>query len=300
MLCRTGFACLPACARVHTCAWLLTFDRPVCTRQIPSTDYGGYVVGDAPARAHLLMKQSGVIAGRPFFDAVFKYLGCGVEWHAAEGSSHELVAGTRFHAATVCGPAHALLKGERVALNVLARCSGVATESRKFAALKAARGFAGVVAGTRKTTPGLRLVEKYAMLVGGVDTHRMDLSSMVMTKDNHVDAAGSIELAVRKARAVCGFSVKVEVEARTYSEAKEAILAGADIVMLDNMAPAQLDEVSSRLRDEFPGGRTLFEVSGGVRLDTIGEYMLPAIDIISTSALHQGVGVVDFSLKIVK
>jgi nicotinate-nucleotide pyrophosphorylase (carboxylating) len=117
--------------------------------------------------------------------------------------------------ATVEGPAYLLLQGERTALNLLARCSGIATLARRLQTLKQNVGWNGLVAGTRKTTPGFRLVEKYGMLVGGADTHRMDLSSMVMLKDNHVWSCGSVALAVERARVVAGFSLKIEVECRS-------------------------------------------------------------------------------------
>lgn len=147
------------------------------------------VSGTAPSQAVLWAKSPGVLAGRPFFDAIFAQVNCQVSWLLPEGSKLVPVA----KVAEVRGPAHCLLLGERVALNTLARCSGVA--SMAAAAVETARGtgWAGHVAGTRKTTPGFRLVEKYGLLVGGAAAHRYDLGGLVMVKDNHVMAAGGVK-----------------------------------------------------------------------------------------------------------
>lgn len=148
----------------------------------PSFDYGGCVVGDRQEEAVLLCKSAGVLAGRPFVDAVFSQLGCRVDWLRREGEQLHPIC----EVARVSGPARRLLLGERVALNCLARASGVATAARRIADIQRRHGWKGEVVGTRKTTPGFRLVEKYALLVGGMGTHRHDLSSMVMLKDNHI------------------------------------------------------------------------------------------------------------------
>ncbi|KFG81136.1 nicotinate-nucleotide pyrophosphorylase [Metarhizium anisopliae] len=159
-------------------------------------------------------------------------------------------------------------------------------------------GYAGVLAGTRKTTPGFRLVEKYGMLVGGADGHRMDLSAMVMLKDNHVWSRGSITDAVRAAKAVAGFSVKVEVEVQSEEEADEAIAAGADVVMLDNFTGDGVRAAARSLKERWAGRSFLLEVSGGLTGDNVEAYVCNDVDIISTSSIHQGVPHVDFSLKI--
>ncbi|XP_075851538.1 nicotinate-nucleotide pyrophosphorylase [carboxylating] isoform X3 [Microcebus murinus] len=155
----------------------------------PGLNYASWVAGAAPSQAALWAKSPGVLAGRPFFDAIFAKLNCQVSWFFPEGSKLVPVA----KVAEVRGPAHSVLLGERVALNMLARCSGVA--SAAAAAVEAARGtgWTGHVAGTRKTTPGFRLVEKYGLLVGGAATHRYDLGGLVMVKDNHIVAAGGVE-----------------------------------------------------------------------------------------------------------
>ena len=249
-------------------------------------------------------------------------------WHITEGASFKPVA----HCATVQGPARKVLLGERVALNTLARCSGIATQTaatvqRVRDASIAAGGRQPVVAGTRKTTPGFRRVEKYAIIVGGADPHRHDLSAMVMIKDNHGWLAainrrqietvgeiskvtkspqsngdrGSLAAAVRAAKAAGGFAVKVEVECSSAEMAAEAINSGADVVMLDNMTPTKVEEAVQWLRSEprCQGRTFLVEVSGGLTDENIGAYVKAGVDILSTSSIHQGVKHVDFSLKIV-
>jgi nicotinate-nucleotide pyrophosphorylase (carboxylating) len=161
-------------------------------------------------------------------------------------------------------------------------------------------GYKNILAGTRKTTPGFRLVEKYGMLVGGVDQHRHDLSSMTMLKDNHIWACGgSITKAVHAAKAAGGFAVKVEVECQTEAEAHEAAAAGADVVMLDNFTPDGVKVAAKNLKEQWGGRGVLIEISGGLTEGNVSAFVSSDIDIISTSSIHQGVKHVDFSLKIV-
>lgn len=235
----------------------------------PSLDIGGYVVGDSPAVAILYMKSPGILAGVPFFDAVFEYLGCTVEWFEQEGTFVDAIE--RLPIAKVSGAAKNILLGERSALNAIARASGIASRGSALNKLKNDSGWNGIIAGTRKTTPGFRVVEKYALVVGGVDTHRYDLSSMVMLKDNHIWASGSIQGAIKKAKEIAGFSIKIEVECSSYEEAAEAINAGADIVMLDNFKPIELAECAKRLKSDF-GSSFLIEGSGGLTIDNAKEY----------------------------
>eukprot|EP00753_Platysulcus_tardus_P010648 PLAT2930.1.p2 GENE.PLAT2930.1~~PLAT2930.1.p2 ORF type:complete len:313 (+),score=116.90 PLAT2930.1:36-941(+) len=276
---------LPKGWRSKVDAWLAT--------DTPAFDYGGYIVGDDIREASLLGKSAGVLAGVPFFTAVFEKLGCTVEWLLEEGA---VIESPPQVVATVRGPTRAVLAGERTALNIITRASGIASSARELAELSAALGWAGTVAGTRKTTPGFRLVEKYALLVGGVDTHRMDLSSMIMLKDNHIWAAGSITEAVHAARSVGGFALKIDVEARTEAEAREAAEAGADIVMLDNFPPDELHAAAASLKSDFP--HLLLEASGGITKDKLEAYAGEHIDVISMGSLTQGYKALDFSLKI--
>lgn len=274
------------------------------TEDVPSFDYGAFVVGNKKETASLYMKQTGVISGVPFAAEVFNQCELEVEWHYQEGqyvsAEHLASHNGKIVVATVSGPANKILLSERTALNLLARSSGIATQSYITKKLANESGYTGIIAGTRKTTPGLRQLEKYSMLVGGVDAHRYDLSSMVMLKDNHVKSTGSITGAVKSARSVCGFAVKVEVEVSTEADAKEAIDAGADVVMLDNFSGSELRDVAQSLRKHYQGTNKSFllECSGGLTLQNFSSYLSNDIDIYSTSSIHQGCGIVDFSLKI--
>ena len=267
---------------------------------IPSFDVGGLVVGTTQKQATLWMKSPGVFAGKPFMDAVFRVLGCTITWNpeAKEGTYMEASGSNKLALATVVGPVNRILQGERTALNTLSRCSGVATASREAAKIAESLGWKGYTAGTRKTTPGFRIVEKYGLLVGGVATHRLDLSQMVMLKDNHIWSAGSITKAVKLARQAAGFSQKIEVECQSKEEAVEAAKAGADIVMLDNFAPNKLKEDAKSLKEEFP--HLLIEASGGITVQTMRDYLSEHVDILSQGKLTQGYSCLDFSLKIVR
>ncbi|KIK04651.1 hypothetical protein K443DRAFT_675669 [Laccaria amethystina LaAM-08-1] len=282
---------LPPSWKVQVTAWL--------TEDTPSFDFGGYVVGEVEREAFLLGKgkNAAVLAGSPFVTEIFAQLGCTVEWHVQEGDIFEPVR----HIATVKGKARFLLLGERIALNLLARCSGIATKSKKIRDLARSYGYKGIIAGTRKTTPGFRLVEKYGMLVGGIDPHRHDLSSMIMLKDNHIWSSGSITAAIQQARSVGGFSLLLDVEVGSEAEANEAIEAGADIIMLDNIEGSELVNVASSLKAKWQGQRKfLFETSGNITEANLHERAINEIDILSTSAVHQSVQHIDFSLKVQK
>ncbi|KAF9453052.1 nicotinate-nucleotide diphosphorylase [Macrolepiota fuliginosa MF-IS2] len=280
---------LPPSWKSHVTVWL--------AEDTPSFDYGGFVVGEAEREAFLFGKgkQPAVLAGSPFFTEIFEQLGCSVEWHLNESDSFEPIK----HVATVRGKARHLLLGERVALNLLARCSGIATKSKRILDQARSYGYTGTIAGTRKTTPGFRLVEKYGMLVGGIDPHRHDLSSMIMLKDNHIWSCGSITEAIKQARRVGGFSLLLDVEVRNREEAEEAIDAGADVIMLDNMEGDELISVATELKEKWKGERKfLFESSGNITEENLQGRVHNAIDILSTSAVHQSVQHIDFSLKI--
>ncbi|KAJ3049949.1 hypothetical protein HK097_009075 [Rhizophlyctis rosea] len=266
----------------------------------PSFDYGGYVVGESEQVAILYGKAPGVLAGVPFFNEVFRQVDCRVEWFVQEGAEFDPGASGRKEIARVYGPARKLLLGERPALNMLARASGIATRSRRLAQLKEKHGWKGIIAGTRKTTPGFRIVEKYAMLVGGVDTHRVDLSSMIMLKDNHIWSTGSITNAVSAARRTGGFALKIEVECRSEDEAHEAIQAGADIIMLDNFTGEEIGPAATRIKQKWEGKKSfLIEGSGGLTEQNVTTYFAPDIDILSFGSLSQSVPHIDFSLKVV-
>lgn len=250
------------------------------------------VTGAAPSQAALWAKSPGVLAGRPFVDAIFAQLGCQVSWFLPEGS--KLVPVTKV--AEVRGPAHHLLLGERVALNTLARCSGIASAAAEAVRVARGTGWTGRVAGTRKTTPGFRLAEKYGLLVGGAAPHRYDLGGLVMVKDNHIVAAGDVEQAVRGARRAADFALKVEVECSSLQEALRAARAGADLVLLDNFQPEELHPTAAALKAQFPS--VVVEASGGVTLGNLPQFCGPHVDVISLGMLTQAAPALDFSLKL--
>ena len=194
---------------------------------------------------------------------------------------------------TVAGPTASLLTAERTALNFIQRLSGVATMSHRYAA--AVAGTATRVADTRKTTPGWRALEKYAVRCGGCFNHRSSLGEHVLIKDNHIAAAGSLAKAVKLARLAAPHSAKIEVEATTLAEVKEALRAGAEVILLDNMAPPMI-----RTAVALIAGAAVVEVSGGIRFETLRDFALPGVDVISVGALTHSAPAADLSLTISK
>lgn len=194
---------------------------------------------------------------------------------------------------TLSGPALSILKGERTALNFMQRLSGIASASRAYA--RVGEKYGVMIVDTRKTQPGMRRLDKYAVRVGGARNHRMTLADSVMIKDNHIAAAGSITKAVQKIKTAIGHTPKIEVEAETPAQVQEALAAGADIIMLDNMTPAQAAECK-----KIVNGKALIEISGGVTLDNLEDYCKAGPDVISSGALTHSVPSKDLSLKIVE
>ncbi|KAJ9460389.1 Nicotinate-nucleotide pyrophosphorylase [Diplonema papillatum] len=281
--------------------YLTDFAKDWLRHDIPAFDVGGYVVGNEPQSAIFWAKSNMVMSGYPFVEAIFKELGCTVEWLVEEGTAVTADGRNRVKVGVVRGPVNRVLQGERTALEVLTRCSAVAFETARAKSIvaKASPQWSGTIAGTRKTTPGAyRMIEKYGLLVGGGDPHRYSLSTMTMLKDNHVDAAGSITKAVQLAKQAGGFSVKVEVEARNETEATEACAAGADVVMLDNFTPEALARVAPILKKAYP--YVLLEVSGGITHETLHRFLIPGLDVLSMGCLTHSVKAVDISLKIAK
>jgi nicotinate-nucleotide pyrophosphorylase (carboxylating) len=193
---------------------------------------------------------------------------------------------------SISGPTGSLLSAERTALNFIQRLSGIATLSRRFA--DAAAGTGVRIADTRKTTPGFRALEKYAVRCGGCHNHRSSLGEHVLIKDNHIAAAGSLSRAVDKARACAPHLSRIEVEAKSLAEVREAVAAGADVILLDNMTP---DGVAAAVK--VIGGAALVEVSGGVRLETLLAFALPGVDVISIGALTHSAPAASLSLTVI-
>lgn len=191
------------------------------------------------------------------------------------------------------GSTLSILKAERTALNFMQRMSGIATTSREYAAI--GKKYGVMIVDTRKTQPGLRRLDKYAVRTGGARNHRISLADSVMIKDNHIAAAGSITAAVKKIKDVIGHTPKVEVETTTLDEVKEALTAGADIIMLDNMTPEQIAVYKKEI-----AGRAIIEVSGGVNKTNLEAYCAVRPDVISMGALTHSVPAKDLSLKIVQ
>jgi nicotinate-nucleotide pyrophosphorylase (carboxylating) len=248
------------------------------------------VAPQATAVAHLVARQRLVVAGLEIAAAVFRRLDPTIAIDAALADGAEAPPGACI--ATYRGPAAALLAGERTALNFTQRLSGVATLTRAFTV--AAQGSNLRITDTRKTTPGFRLLEKYAVRMGGGSNHRFDLGSGVLIKDNHVAVAGSVTEAVRRAKGRVPHSLKIEVEVDTLSQLDEALAVGVDIVLLDNFSSADLERAMAVIREAQP--RPLVEVSGGVSMARIPELARLGVDLVSVGALTHSAAAVDLAL----
>lgn len=242
---------------------------------------------DTPARAVIAARRPGTLSGIAVAQAVFAAVDASVSFAALAEDGTQVEKGTR--AAEICGPARSLLAAERTALNFLCHMSGIATATHAYAA--AVAGTKAAIIDTRKTTPGLRAFEKYAVACGGGRNHRFGLFDAVLIKDNHVAAAGGVAKAVRAARTQVGHMVKVEVEVDRLDQLDEALEAGADIVMLDNMDLASMREAVRRT-----GGRAVLEASGGVTLETVRAIAETGVDLISVGALTHSAPILDFGL----
>ena len=263
--------------------------RMALAEDVTSEDISTNSVLRAPAEgeAELICKQDGVIAGLPVFARMYELLGgVRVELLARDGES--VKRGQKL--AAVRGDMRAILTGERTALNFLQRMSGIATYTAKMAALLAGSGLRLV--DTRKTTPNMRLFEKYAVRAGGGGNHRYNLSDAVLLKDNHIGAAGGVRAAVQAAKAHAPFTAKIEVEAESVDMALEAVEAGADIVMLDNMSHDAMKEAVRAI-----GGRALVEISGNVTAENAARLKDIGADIVSCGALTHSAPILDVSLK---
>jgi nicotinate-nucleotide pyrophosphorylase (carboxylating) len=241
----------------------------------------------ALASGRIVARRAGRIAGLPVALAVFARLDPRLEvrLHAADGDA--VAAGTLL--AEVSGPARPLLAGERVCLNLLGRLSGIATATRAF--VDAVAGSRASIVDTRKTTPGLRALEKYAVRCGGGRNHRFGLDDAILIKDNHVAVAGGAGEAVRRARAASGHLVAVEVEITRVDQLEEVIEAGADVVMLDNFGLAALREAVA-----LAAGRVPLEASGGVTLETVGAIAATGVDLISVGWITHSAPALDVAL----
>ncbi len=245
------------------------------------------VPGKRDAGAILKAKESMVLAGIDVAARVFRLLDPAIRFTPRFSDGARLQSGDIL--AELQGDAAFLLQGERVSLNLLQRMCGVATLTSLY--VEAVAGTRARIVDTRKTTPGLRVLEKYAVRVGGGINHRTGLYDGVLIKENHIAAAGGIAEAVRRARAYIPHTMKIEVETETLGEVGEALAAGADIIMLDNMDLAAMRQAVATI-----GGRALVEASGGVSLDTVRAIAETGVDIISVGALTHSARAMDISM----
>ena len=246
------------------------------------------VVGEgSESHARLIAKEPMVLAGIQVAERVFYLVDSTIRFNPCFGDGSRIAGGDLL--AGIDGKAASLLQGERVALNLLQRMCGVATLTARY--VDAVQGTSARIVDTRKTTPGLRMLEKYAVRVGGGINHRTGLYDGVLIKENHIAAAGGISEAIRRARAYIPHTLKIEVETETLDQVIEAVAAGAEIIMLDNMTPAAMREAVGII-----GGRALVEASGGVNLESVKEIAETGVNIISVGALTHSARAMDISM----
>jgi nicotinate-nucleotide pyrophosphorylase (carboxylating) len=242
------------------------------------------------ARAVVQAKQAGVVAGLQVAEMVFRQLDAALAWNACKEDGDKVREGDAV--AELSGNLRAILTGERTALNFLQRMGGIATLTSRF--VEAVAGSRAKILDTRKTAPGLRVLDKYAVQAGGGLNHRLGLYDGVMLKDNHLRAAGGIEQAVRAVRTQVPPGRKIEVEVTRMEEVEAALRAGAEIIMLDNMPVGEMGKAVQWIE-----GRALVEASGGVTLDNVREIAATGVDWISVGALTHSVKALDLSLEVV-
>jgi nicotinate-nucleotide pyrophosphorylase (carboxylating) len=245
------------------------------------------ISADSRATARLIAKEEMTLAGLFVAEKVFKRLNADVEF--IPGLTEGALAAKGALIATVRGSAAELLMGERVALNLLQRLSGIATLTSRY--VSAVAGTGARIVDTRKTTPGLRELEKYAVRIGGGINHRTGLYDGILIKENHIAATGSIGEAIKRARDYIPHTLKIEIETETLAQVDEALASGADIIMLDNMSIADMRSAVAAI-----AGRALVEASGGVSLETVRAIAETGVDIISVGALTHSARAMDISM----
>jgi nicotinate-nucleotide pyrophosphorylase (carboxylating) len=246
------------------------------------------------AKGILYYKEPGVVSGISEAATVFKLLGCSVEKHASEGEKTK-ASKTLL---TVEGSARALLMGERLALNLVGRMAGIATQTALIITDVATRNPATRVAATRKTLPGFREFDKRAVVHGGGDPHRFGLDDCVLIKDNHLELVPSVTEAVNRARTGISFTKKIEIEVRNLPDAVEAAEAGADIIMFDNLSPEEIKENLAELEKLGLRKGIVFEASGGITEENAGDYAASGVDVVSLGALTHSVRSLDVKFEI--
>lgn len=249
---------------------------------------------DQGAVGSIVCKQEAVVAGITESISLLKLVGCSGKSKVKDGQ--EVRAGTII--LEVNGQGSALLQVERTLLNLLSHMSGVATATAELVGVAKKSGSSARIACTRKTLPGLRYFEKKAVELGGGDTHRLRLDDAVLIKSNHLELAGSVSDAVRKAKAEVSFTKKVEVEVTRSEQAVEAAKAGADIILLDNMTPQQVKKALSVLEVKQVRGHIMIEVSGGITKENLASYAVKGVDVISVGSITNSAKAIDMSLAI--
>ena len=246
---------------------------------------------DHLSQARIVAREDMLICGLEIAKQVFKCVDPALDIDLKAADGDRVSNGSTILLAE--GPTISLLIAERTALNLLQRLSGIASISRRFADAAQATGTGVRIVDTRKTTPGWRALEKYAVRCGGCFNHRASLSEHVLIKENHITAAGSLSKAVKMARNFAPHTAKIEVETETLDDVKEALEAGAEVIMLDNMSPGQIQQAVTLINKA-----AIIEISGGVRLSTMADYALPGVDVISVGALTHSAPAADFSMII--
>jgi len=246
---------------------------------------------DQSSKARILAREDMVVCGLEVVKRVFARVDTTLKVDVEVKDGDRLSKGSTV--LVVEGPTISILTAERTALNFLQRLSGIASLSRRFADAAQATGSGVRIVDTRKTTPGWRALEKYAVRCGGCFNHRSSLSEHVLIKENHITAAGSLAKAVKMARDFAPHCAKIEVETENLDDVKEALEAGAEVIMLDNMSPAQIQAAVALINKA-----AIIEISGGVRLSTIADFALPGVDVISVGALTHSAPAADFSMII--
>ncbi|HTG17781.1 MAG TPA: carboxylating nicotinate-nucleotide diphosphorylase [Blastocatellia bacterium] len=249
------------------------------------------VRGGARARGRFLARQDFVLCGLEIAEAVFSTLDANIQLESRVYDGELISSGSEF--ALIEGPAAVLLTAERTALNLMQRLSGVATLTREF--VNRISGTGARIVDTRKTTPGLRLLEKYAVTVGGGHNHRFGLDDGVLIKDNHIALAGGVRRAVESARLAAPHLMKIEVEVSSQSQLREALAVRADVIMLDNMSTTEIRDSVELIRKQ--SADVIVEASGGVSLETVREIAECGVDLISVGAITHSATAVDISLK---
>lgn len=250
------------------------------------------IPAQSQAKAILHMKEDGIIAGIPIAKLVFEVVDASLQFKALVQDGDSVTKGTVI--IEVEGSTRSLLTGERLALNLMQRLSGIATKTHQY--VQALNGLPTRLVDTRKTTPGHRMLEKYAVRVGGGHNHRFGLYDAVMIKDNHIKGAGGITAAVQSARKAIPHTMKIEVETESMEQIEEALASGADIIMLDNMDAKAMKQAVAYIKAQSP--HVIVEASGGITLESIYDKASAGVDVISVGALTYSTQALDISLDL--